>query len=77
MFTPDNGVLTGRSDTTWGIVAVGYQLRPHFGAVRRNLQPAARTRFALPIPALPVLGLARAATYNNYSQVFFGVDGTI
>jgi len=76
MFTPSNGVNTGRSDFTWGIVSIGYQLRPHFGlsAGVSSLQPALDSRYQY--PRFPFWDFS-GGNYNNYSQVFLGVNGTI
>ena len=76
MFTPVYSVDTGRTDVTWGIISLGYQLRPHFGisAGVSSLQPALDSRYRY--PRFPFWDLS-GASYNNYSQVFIGVNGTI
>jgi len=76
MFTPMNGVNVGRSDNTWGILSVGYQLRTHFGlsAGVSSLQPALDSRYQY--PRFPFWDLS-GGNYNNCSQVFIGVNGTI
>jgi hypothetical protein len=76
VFTPENGVSVGRSDITWGIVSVGYKLRPHLGlsAGVSSLQPALDSRYRY--PRFPFWDLS-GANYNNFSQIFAGINGTI
>jgi hypothetical protein len=74
--TSDNAALTGRSDMTWGIVAIGYQLRPHvtlsWGV--SSLQPALDSRYRY--PRFPFWDLS-GGNANNYSQMFFSVGGSL
>ena len=76
VLTPASGVPGGRVDTTWGIVAVGYKVRPRWGvsAGISSLQPALDSRYRY--PRFPFWDLS-GANANNYSQVFIGVNGTI
>jgi hypothetical protein len=76
VMTADNGALTGRSDTSWGIVALSYELRPHIslsGGIS-SLQPALDSRYRY--PRFPFWDLS-GGNMNNYSQVFFSVGGTL
>jgi hypothetical protein len=74
--TADNAALTGRSDSTWGIVALSYELRPHvsLNAGVSSLQPALDSRYRY--PRFPFWDLS-GANGNNYSQVFFSVSGSL
>ena len=74
--TADNAALTGRSDTTWGIISLAYELRPHLSlsAGVSSLQPALDSRYQS--PRFPFWDFS-GGTMNNYSQVFFSVGGTL
>jgi hypothetical protein len=76
MLTPENAVLTGRSDTTWGIASLSYELRPHISlnAGVASLQPALDSRYRY--PRFPWWDLS-SGSYNNYSQLFFSVSGNL
>jgi hypothetical protein len=67
----------GRTDTTWGIVALSYQLRPHLALVggTSSLQPAldAENRNL----RFPFFDLSSGRNANNFTQFFFGVDGVL
>lgn len=74
--TADNAALTGRSDTSWGIIALSYELRPHLslsGGIS-SLQPALDSRYRY--PRFPFWDFS-GGNMNNYSQVFFSVGGTL
>jgi hypothetical protein len=77
MFTPVNGVQTGRRDNTWGIIAASYQLRPHFGvsAGISSYQPALDSRYRY--PRFPFFDLSGGANYNNFTQFFLSLEGSI
>jgi hypothetical protein len=74
--TADNAALTGRSDITWGIVSLSYELRPHLSlsAGIASLQPALDSRYRY--PRFPFWDFS-GANMTNYSQVFFSVGGTL
>jgi hypothetical protein len=74
--TADNGALTGQSDTSWGIIALSYELRPRISlsAGISSLQPALDSRYRY--PRFPFWDFA-GGNMNNYSQVFFSVGGTL
>ena len=76
VLTNDNAALTGRSDMTWGIVALSYELRPHLSlsAGISSLQPALDSRYRY--PRFPFWDFA-GGNFNNYSQVFLSVGGTL
>lgn len=71
-----NTVPTGRSDWTWGLVALGYDVSDHF-AVQAGLasfQPALDSRYQnLRFPFFDFSG----GNANNFTQVFLGVTGTL
>ena len=72
----DNAALTGRSDTSWGIISLGYELRPHLsisGGIS-SLQPALDSRYQS--PRFPFWDFS-GGNANNYSQVFLSVGGTL
>lgn len=74
--TPGNAVPTGRSDSTWGIVAASYKLRPHLsvGLGLSSFQPALDSRYQY--PRFPFWDFA-GANANNYSQIFLSVGGSL
>jgi len=76
VMTEDNAALTGRSDMTWGIVALNYELRPHvsLSAGISSLQPALDSRYRY--PRFPFWDFA-GGNANNYSQIFLSVGGTL
>ena len=76
VLTNDNAALTGRSDMTWGIASISYELRPHVSLNTgvASLQPALDSRYRY--PRFPWWDLS-GANYYNYSQVFFSVSGTL
>jgi hypothetical protein len=73
---PTAGVPAGRSDTSWGILSVGYQLRPHLGlgAGVASLQPALDSRYRY--PRFPFFDLS-GTNANNYTQLFLSVNGSL
>jgi hypothetical protein len=77
MFTSINEVSTGRSDSTWGIISLSYELRPHFGLSGgiSSLQPALDSRYQY--PRFPFFDFSGGANLNNYTQLFLGVNGTL
>lgn len=76
-YTSVNAVAQGRTDTTWGIVALGYQLRPHIGfsAGISSQQPALNARYSS--PRFPFFDLSGGLNANNYTQLFVSVSGTL
>jgi hypothetical protein len=67
----------GRSDTTWGIVALAYQLRPRIGLTAgiSSQQPALDAR--LQNLRFPFFDFSGGANANNYTQLFASVNGTL
>jgi len=75
--TASGAVPTGRTDLTWGIIGVGYQYRPHIGfsAGVSSIQPALDARYQS--PRFPFYDLSGGANFNNYTQAFLGINGTL
>jgi hypothetical protein len=73
---PDNAVLQGRSDSTWGIVAASYKLRPHVSVSLgiSSFQPALDSRYRY--PRFPFWDFS-GANANNFSQIFVAVGGSL
>jgi hypothetical protein len=73
---PGNAVPRGRSDSTWGIIAAGYKLRPHLsvGLGISSFQPALDSRYRY--PRFPFWDFS-GANFNNYSQIFISVGGSL
>jgi hypothetical protein len=69
-------VPLGRQDTSWGAVAVTYELTQHMGISGgvNSVQPALDSR--LRYPRFPFFDLS-GANANNYTQFFLGFIGTI
>ena len=69
-------VPLGRDDSTWGILAVGYEIRPHLGVAAgvSSLQPALDSRYRY--PRFPFFDFA-GTNANNFTQVFVNVNGTL
>jgi len=66
----------GRTDLTWGILAAGYDItdKLNFELGLATIQPAMTLDYkSLRFPFYDFYG----ANYNNYSQVFVGVSGTL
>lgn len=76
VFTADPAVSLGRSDQTWGIMSLGYQVRPQIGVSigLSSLQPALDSRYRY--PRFPFFDFA-GANANNYTSVFVSVNGTL
>jgi hypothetical protein len=72
-----NAVARGRSDLTWGIVALAYQIRPRIGlsAGISSQQPALDSRYQN--LRFPFFDLSGGANANNYTQLFVSVNGTL
>jgi hypothetical protein len=72
-----NAVGRGRTDTTWGIIAASYQLRPRIGlsAGISSQQPALDSRYRY--PRFPFFDLSGGANANNFTQLFVSVNGTL
>jgi hypothetical protein len=71
-----NVVPTGRSDITWGLIALGYDLTDHFSLSLgiASMQPALDSRYqSLRFPFFDFSG----PNANNFTQAFFGVTGTL
>lgn len=76
-YTSVNAIYRGRNDTTWGIVVLGYQLRPRVGVSVgiSSLQPALDARQQN--LRFPFFDLSGGAAANNYTQVFASLNGTL
>jgi hypothetical protein len=76
-YTAAGAVAQGRTDTTWGIIGVGYEVRPHVGlsAGISSLQPALDSRNQN--PRFPFFDLSGGANANNFTQVFVSVNGSL
>jgi len=76
VYTADPAVSLGRSDQTWGIIAVGYQVRPRIGVSigLSSLQPALDSRYRY--PRFPFFDFSGASA-NNYTNVFASINGTL
>lgn len=76
-FSPENGVNVGRTDSTWGIISLGYQIRPHLGVAAglSSLQPALDARYRY--PRFPFFDLSGGLNANNFTQLFLSVNGTL
>jgi hypothetical protein len=76
-YTSANAIYRGRNDTTWGIVAVGYQWRPRIGfsAGISSQQPALDARQQN--LRFPFFDLSGGLNANNYTQLFASVNGTL
>jgi hypothetical protein len=66
----------GREDVSWGIIAVGYELRPHVtvSVGLSSQQPALDARYRY--PRFPFFDFS-GTNANNFSQAFASVTGTI
>jgi len=76
MLTSANAVDTGRSDLTWGIVALSYSLDDHLsvGVGFMSLQPALDAQSKnLRFPFFDFSG----GTANNFTQAFASLSGTL
>jgi hypothetical protein len=76
VYTSPNADAGGRSDMTWGIVALTYQLRPRIelNAGISSLQPALDASHQnVRFPFFDFSG----ANANNYTQLFVSVNGTL
>ena len=76
VFTPDAAVSLGRSDQTWGILSLGYQVRPQIGVSigLSSLQPALDSRYRY--PRFPFFDFS-GTNASNYTNVFVSVNGTL
>jgi len=74
--TASGSVPTGRNDTTWGIVSLGYQYTAHLGfsAGVSSIQPALDARYRY--PRFPFYDFS-GANANNYTNFFLSVNGTL
>ncbi len=77
VYASPNAVARGRTDLTWGIVALGYQIRPRLGvsAGISSQQPALDSRYQN--PRFPFFDLSGGANANNYTQFFVSLNGTL
>jgi hypothetical protein len=66
----------GREDVSWGILSLGYEIRPHVTASVgvSSQQPALDTRYRY--PRFPFFDLS-GTNANNYTQFFASIAGTI
>jgi hypothetical protein len=69
-------VPVGREDLTWGILALGYELRAHLGVAAgvSSYQPALDSRYRY--PRFPFFDFS-GTNLNNYTQLFVNVNGTL
>jgi hypothetical protein len=68
--------ITGRADWTWGILSLGYSLSERYAlsAGLSSYQPALNAQATnVRVPFFDFNG----GDYNNYTQVFVGVNGTL
>jgi hypothetical protein len=75
-FTSMNAVPQGRSDSTWSILALGYDVTEHVGVSlgMSTFQPALNSRAdGLRFPFFDFSG----GNANNFTQAFLGVNGTL
>jgi hypothetical protein len=75
--TSENAVDRGRSDLTWGVVAVSYALTDHLSANLglSSLQPALDSQSRN--LRFPFFDLSGGANANNYTQLFVSLTGSI
>ena len=75
--TADNATLRGRSDTTWGILSASYHWRKNLGFSLglSSLQPALDSRYRY--PRFPFFDLSGGLNFNNFTQLFASVNGSI
>ena len=61
---------------TWGILTVGYEVRPHLGVAVgiSSQQPALDARYRY--PRFPFFDFS-GTNANNFTQVFAAVNGTL
>ena len=66
----------GREDLTWGILSLGYEVRPHLSVSLglSSQQPALDTRYRY--PRFPFFDFS-GTNANNYTQAFASITGTI
>jgi len=76
-YSSQYAVARGRTDTTWGIVAIGYQIRPRVGLSVgvSSQQPALDSRYQN--PRFPFFDLSGGANANNFTQLFVSLNGTL
>jgi len=69
-------VPRGRDDLTWGLIALGYEIRPHLGVSLglSSFQPALDARYRY--PRFPFFDFTDT-NMNNYTQLFASVSGTL
>jgi hypothetical protein len=67
----------GRSDTTWGIVSLGYSFTDHLGASLgiSSFQPALDSQYRS--LRFPFFDLSGGANANNFTQAFVSLSGTL
>lgn len=71
-----HGVATGRTDVTWGLISLGYDLTDHLSIAvgLSSYQPALDSTYShLRFPFFDFSG----PNANNFTQAFAGVSGTI
>ncbi len=75
--SPAAATNTGRTDTTWGILSLSRQISDRFSLVAglSSLQPALDSRYRY--PRFPFFDLSGGANYNNFTQLFFALDGVL
>jgi hypothetical protein len=69
-------VPRGRDDLTWGLLAIGYDIRPHLGvgAGISSYQPALDSRYRY--PRFPFFDFS-STNLNNFTQLFVNLNGTL
>jgi hypothetical protein len=70
-------VPRGRDDSTWGLIALSYEVTPHLGlgVGVSSFQPALDSRYRY--PRFPFFDLSGGANQNNFTQLFASVNGTL
>jgi len=74
-FSPTD-VPRGRDDSTWGLIALGYEVNPHVGVSVgvSSYQPALDSRYRY--PRFPFFDFS-STNQMNFTQLFASVNGTL
>jgi hypothetical protein len=77
VFTADQAAVLGRSDNTWGILSVNYELQKHLGvsAGLSSMQPALDSRYRY--PRFPFFDFSGGLNANNFTQLFLSINGSL
>lgn len=75
-YTSPNAVQTGQVDSTWGLIALSYDINPHLGVTLglSSFQPALNSTFTR--PRFPFFDF-ESGNAANYTQIFANVNGTL